>query len=62
VLRGDILMRKFQITVFVIATAALIAAACCMGKEVGGELRKAGMAALLFVVVCILLWPTAKKA
>jgi hypothetical protein len=53
-------MRKFQIVVFVLATAALIAAACCMGKAVGDELRKAGIAALLFDVVCIQLWPAAK--
>jgi hypothetical protein len=54
-------MRKFQIAVFVLATAALVAAACCIGKEVGNELRRAGMAALLFDVVCILLWPTARR-
>jgi hypothetical protein len=55
-------MRKFQITVFVVATAALIAAACCIGKKVGTEFRNAGIAALLFDVVCIQLWPLAKRA
>jgi len=54
-------MRKFQITVFVLATAALIAAACCIGKAVGDEFRKVGMAALLFDVVCIQLWPTTRQ-
>jgi hypothetical protein len=53
-------MRKFQIIIFVVATATLIAAACCIGKELGGELRKAGIAALLFDIVCIQLWPVAK--
>jgi len=59
---GERSMRKFQIVVFVLATAALIAAACCIGKSVGNELRKAGMAALLFDMVCIQLWPPAKRA
>ena len=54
-------MRKFQVGVFVLATAALIAAACFMGKEMGGELRKAGIAALLFDIVCVQLWPTTKE-
>jgi hypothetical protein len=55
-------MRKFQIAVFVLGTAALIVAACCIGKDVGNELRRAGMAALLFDVVCLQLWPSAKQA
>ena len=54
-------MRKFQIAVFVLATAALLAAACFMGKEVGGELRRIGVCALLFDVVCIQLWPAVKR-
>ena len=54
-------MRKLQIAVLVVSTALLIAAACCIGKEVGNELRKAGIAALLFDVVCIQLWPPAKR-
>ena len=54
-------MRKFQITVFVVATATLIAAACCIGKKVGTEFRNAGIAALLFDIVCIQLWPPAKR-
>jgi len=55
-------MRKFQIVVFVLATVALLAAACFIGKEVGGELRRTGIAALLFDVVCIQLWPTPKRS
>jgi len=55
-------MRKFQIVVFVLATAALLAAACFIGKDVGGELRRIGVCALLFDVVCIQLWPTPKRA
>jgi hypothetical protein len=54
-------MRKFQITVFAIATLALIAAACCIGKQVGTEFRNAGIATLLFDIVCIQLWPPAKR-
>jgi hypothetical protein len=54
-------MRKFQIAVFVLATVLLITAACLIGKEAGDEFRKVGIAALLFDVVCILLWPTAKR-
>ncbi len=54
-------MRKFQIAVFVLATVSLIAAVCCIGKGMGNEFRRAGMAALLFDVVCIQLWPAAKR-
>ena len=54
-------MRKFQITVFVLATLSLIAAACCIGKAVGTEFRNAGIAALVFDLVCIQLWPPAKR-
>jgi hypothetical protein len=31
-----------------------------MGKTAGGELGKIGIAALLFDMVCIQLWPTVK--
>jgi hypothetical protein len=54
-------MRKFQITIFVIATLLLIAAACCLGKQVGTEFRNAGLAALIFDVVCIQLWPPPRQ-
>ena len=54
-------MRKFQIAVFVIATVSLITAACLIGKEAGNEFRRVGIAALLFDVVCLQLWPTAKR-
>ena len=54
-------MRKFQIAVFAVATLVLIAAACCLGKQIGTEFRNAGIAALLFDVVCIQLWPPAKR-
>jgi hypothetical protein len=55
-------MRKPQIAVFVLATASLVAAACLVGQKAGGEFGKAGVAAVLFDVVCIQLWPTAKRA
>lgn len=54
-------MRTFQIAVFVLATVALLAAAVFMGKEVGAELRRVGICALLFDLVCIQLWPTARR-
>jgi preprotein translocase subunit SecF len=38
-----------------------MAAAGCIGKQVGTELRNAGIAALLLDVVCIQLWPAAKR-
>ena len=60
--KGELLMRKLQITVFVVATLTLLAAACCIGKQVGTEFRNAGIAFLLFDVVCIQLWPPAKGA
>jgi hypothetical protein len=58
---GERIMRKFQIVVFVLATASLITAACMIGKEAGNEFRRIGIAALLFDVVCIQLWPAAKQ-
>jgi len=58
---GECFMRKFQIAVFVIATAVLIAAACCIGRQVGTEFRNAGIAVLLFDIVCIQLWPPGKR-
>ena len=54
-------MRKFQIGLFIFAAAALIAAACCIGKQVGNDFRRAGIAALLLDIVCIQLWPTADR-
>ena len=54
-------MRKLQITVFIVATASLLLAAGCMGKDVGNEFRRIGIAALLFDVVCLQLWPTGKR-
>jgi len=53
-------MRKLQITILVLAVGALIGAACCMGHNVGTELRRAGTAALLVDVVLIQLWPPKK--
>lgn len=54
-------MRRFQIVVLVVATAALLAAACFIGKDMGDTLWRAGIAALLFDVVCLQLWPSAKR-
>jgi hypothetical protein len=59
--KNEWFMRKLQITIFIVATLALMAAAGCIGKQVGTELRNAGIAALLFDVVCIQLWPAAKR-
>ena len=54
-------MRQSQIVVFVLGAAALIGAVCFIGKDMGDTLWRAGMAALLFDVVYIQLWPSAKR-
>ena len=55
-------MRQFQITIFLLGTASLIAAAFKIGPNSGDYLLSAGMAALLGDVVCIQLWPSAKRS
>ena len=60
-------MRQFQITIFILGTAALIASAVLEAaffdtKGMGETLYKAGFATLLVDVVCILLWPSAKRS
>ena len=54
-------MRQFQITLFILATASLIASAFELGPNSGDYLLSAGIAALLVDVVCIQLWPSAKR-
>ncbi len=54
-------MKQFQIVVFVLGAAALIASACFIGNVMGDALWRAGVATLLFDVVCLQLWPPAKR-
>jgi len=54
-------MRQFQIVVFVLGTAALLAAACFIGKQMGDTLWRAGVATLLADFVCIQLWPCSRR-
>ena len=54
-------MRQFQITLFAVGTAAFIASAFELGPHSGDYLLNAGFATLLIDVVCILLWPSAKR-
>jgi hypothetical protein len=53
-------MRPFQVTVFALGAASLIAATLFIGKDMGDTRWRAGIAALLFDVVCLQLWPSAK--
>ncbi len=55
-------MRYFQITLFVLAGAAFLTATCFIGTEVGESLWKAGLAALLFDIVSLQLWPSRRPA
>lgn len=55
-------MRPFQIVVFGLGAATLLASACFIGKDTGETLWKTGIATLLFDVVCLQLWPSAKRA
>jgi len=54
-------MRQFQITIFILATASLIASAFEIGPNSGDYLLYAGIATLLVDVVCIQLWPSPKR-
>ncbi len=50
-------MRSLQIVVFVLGAVALLSSACFIGKRMGEDLWKAGVATMLGDVVMILLWP-----
>ena len=54
-------MRQFQITIFILGIASLLAAAFKIGPNSGDYLLSAGFATLLVDVVCIQLWPSAKR-
>ena len=55
-------MRQFQITIFILGAVSLIASAFGIGRDSGETLYKTGIATLLVDVVCVLLWPPAKRA
>ncbi|HUU17882.1 MAG TPA: hypothetical protein VMW72_12080 [Sedimentisphaerales bacterium] len=54
-------MRQLQITIFMLGAASLIASVFGIGKDFGETLYKTGIAMLLLDVVCIQLWPSAKR-
>ena len=54
-------MRYFQIVLFFSAAFSLIIAIFFAGTVMGDILWRAGIAILLFDVVCILLWPDKPK-
>ena len=54
-------MRKFQMTVYILGAASLIASAFDIGPDSGGFLYKTGIAVLLLDIGCIQLWPSAKR-
>ncbi len=54
-------MRYFQIVIFLAATASFIISILFIGSGTGDVLWRAGIAALLFDLVCIMLWPNKVK-
>jgi hypothetical protein len=54
-------MRYVQITVFVLALAALVAATFFIGEDTGDTMWRIGVAVLLIDVVCIMLWPRSPR-
>ena len=54
-------MRWFQITLFILGTASMIGSAFGIGKDFGETLFNTGIAFLLIDLVCIQLWPSAKR-
>lgn len=54
-------MRQLQMSMLILGVASLIASAFGIGKDFGETLYKTGIALLLIDVVCIQLWPAAKR-
>jgi hypothetical protein len=54
-------MKQFQIAVFGVGVAAFLGSALCIGSTMGDTLWRTGVAMMLCDIVCILLWPTAKR-
>ena len=54
-------MRRFQLILFFLAAATLIAALIFMGTGTGDVLWRIGIAALLGDIVCIMLWPSSSS-
>jgi len=50
-------VRQLQVTLFVLALVAFIAALFVTGTEMGDILWRGGVAVLLLDLVCIKLWP-----
>ena len=50
-------MRRFQIAMFALGVVALLTSAAFVGSVVGDALWRAGVAAFLLDIVCIMLWP-----
>ena len=55
-------MRYLQITIFLVALAALVAAVFFIGEDTGDTLWRIGVAAFLGDVVCIMLWPRSSRS
>ena len=54
-------MRQVQIAICILGAASLIGSAFGIGKDFGETLYNTGIAMLLLDVVCIQLWPSAKR-
>ena len=54
-------MRWFQIAMFALGTVSMIGSAFGIGKDFGETLFNAGIAFLLIDLVCIQLWPSARR-
>jgi len=50
-------MRLLQVTLFIFALVAFVAATFFAGTEMGDILWRAGVAVLLLDLVCLKLWP-----
>jgi uncharacterized membrane protein len=51
------MMRALQIIVFVLGVVVLVLSAAFVGTVMGDALWRAGVAAFLLDIVCIMLWP-----
>ena len=51
-------MRALQIMVFVLGVVVLVLSAAFIGTVMGDALWRAGVAAFLLDIVCIMLWPS----
>jgi hypothetical protein len=55
-------MRRFQVIAFLLGVGVFLTSAGFTGQAMGDTLWKVGMAIMVGDIVCILLWPSPRRA